>query len=208
MLKGSKCAALTVALAMGLAGTSQAAVATFIFKQEIDESFLNNQADRDAYESNRANGALVLKDYKPSNGKFGTLVSWKYFRGPGPVPIYEVNPSDPEFFFSSDFYLTDLDQPLNGNVVTIRNMTSTFQTGLDNPQGGALLWNLILNPVCDDPNIPCGGGDGPQVDNNPIPTYSWRLASLAVPEPMTWVLMIGGFGAVGAQLRARHRRVA
>lgn len=38
-------------------------------------------------------------------------------------------------------------------------------------------------------------------------TYLPRLDTPTVPEPATWALMILGFGAIGASLRARSRKV-
>lgn len=191
----SRCAALAVAAALGVAASAQASTATFIFSDET--SFDPNT---------RATGVLVLEDYVPFGG---TFVSWKYFKGS--TVLYEVNSSD-LVAFSSDLNATFTGSNEQGNVVTIQSATSLFETGLVDPLGGvALLWNLTLNPVCPEVGIPCGGGDGPQVDNGPPFTYTWRLASLAtggVPEPATWALMIGGFGAVGVQLRTRRRRIA
>jgi len=195
MIKWSRCAALAISMALGLAASAQASTATFIFSDETNFD-----------PNNRATGVLVLEDYVPLGG---TFVSWKYFKGS--TLFYEVNSSD-LVAFSSDLNATFTGSNEQGNVVTIQSATSLFETGLTDPLGGvALLWNLTLNPVCPDINIPCGGGDGPQVDNGPPFTYTWRLDSLTaggVPEPVTWVLMIGGFGAVGARLRMRHRRVA
>lgn len=40
------------------------------------------------------------------------------------------------------------------------------------------------------------------------PDHSTFTASLAVPEPASWTLMIGGFGLAGASLRSRRRSAA
>lgn len=37
--------------------------------------------------------------------------------------------------------------------------------------------------------------------------YAFRVTTGAVPEPATWAMMIGGFGAVGASMRYRRRKV-
>jgi hypothetical protein len=34
------------------------------------------------------------------------------------------------------------------------------------------------------------------------------IASIAVPEPATWAMMLIGFGGLGAALRMNHRRTA
>lgn len=47
------------------------------------------------------------------------------------------------------------------------------------------------------PDVPGGGGP-----------FVVRPPTTAVPEPATWLLMIGGFGIVGWQMRRRHRSAA
>ena len=203
MLKWSRCAALAAATALGLAGSAQASVTTFIFS---DETGIN------------ASGELVLEDYVPAAGQFdpsgGTFVSWKFYLGS--ILVHDVTPEN-IVGFSSNLDISILGSTEQNHAVRIATATTAsgitttkiFETGLPNPDNAVpLLWSFR---ICDDSGIPCGGGDGPQVDNGPPFTYSWRFASLApggVPEPMTWVLMISGFGAVGMQLRTRRRRVA
>jgi hypothetical protein len=194
MSKWTKCAALTATLTLGLAASAHAAVATFTF-EDVTGGVTGSEA----------RGTLVIKDYVPSGG---TFVSWKFYDELGLV--YELNSADFSFF-SHNLQNEIVGSFETDSVVRIESSTSIFETGLENPNGVALLWSMSYSPVCD-PGIPCGGGDGPQIDNGPPFLYKWTLDSLAasgaVPEPMTWVLMIGGFGAVGAQLRARRRRVA
>ena len=188
MLKWSRCTALAAAMALGLAASAQASVATFIFSDETGTG---------------ATGSLVLKDYVPGGG---TFVSWNYS---GPTGSYQVNSAD-LVNFASDLDISIVNSNEQGDLVTIESPGFVFETGVPDPLGGvALLWNYRCVAGPGEP--PCGGGDGPQVDNGPPFTYSWRLASLAsvgVPEPVTWALMIGGFGAVGVQLRTRRRRMA
>lgn len=189
-----KCAALSAAMALGLAASAHASVATFTF-EDVTGGVTGNQA----------RGTLVIKDYVPSGG---TFVSWKFYDELGLV--YELSPTDVTFF-SHNLQNESPNSFETNSVVRIESLRSQFETGLANPNGVPLLWNLTYNPVCD-PGIPCGGGDGPQIDNGPPFLYTWTLNSLAVrgaiPEPATWALMIGGFSVVGAQLRARRRRVA
>lgn len=67
-------------------------------------------------------------------------------------------------------------------------------------------WNMILyaDSIYDTPN---GGGDFADMNvwayMNPPRNQG---APTAVPEPMTWALMLGGFGLVGATMR--HKRIA
>lgn len=191
MVSWKSCAALAATMTLGLAANAQAAVATFSFADTTGRN---------------ATGILVIKDYVPSGG---TFVSWSFFDALGSV--YQVNASDVTHF-SHNLANGSPGSFEIDSVVRIESTTSLFETGLPDQTGGvALVWNSVYSPVCD-PGIPCGGGDGPQVDNGPPFTYTWTLDSLsvrgAVPEPMTWALMIGGFGAIGTQLRARRRRVA
>jgi hypothetical protein len=198
MVKWIKCAALSAALSLGLAASAHASLTTFNFS---DETGVN------------ARGKLVLENYVPSTGPFeqsgGTFVSWKFYLGSDLVQ--DVTP-DNLVEFSSNLDIVILGSLEQNHVVRIATATTfagltttrVFETGLPNSDPNSafpLLWSFR---ICDDSGIPCGGGDGPQIDNNPQGTYTWQM----VPEPMTWVLMIGGFGAVGAQLRARRRRVA
>ena len=191
MIRRNNLAALSASMTLGLAASANAAVATFTFE--------------DVTGSN-ARGTLVLKDYVPLGG---TFVSWSYYDDLG--LLYQLNAADVTHFSHNLENMSPGSNEINSQVI-INSATSFFETGLTDLGGGvALLWNLTYNPLCD-PGIPCGGGDGPQIDNGPPFTYTWTLDSLvvrgAIPEPATWALMIGGFSVVGAQLRARRRRVA
>jgi hypothetical protein len=198
MVKWIKCAALSAAMALGLAASAQASLTTFNFS---DETGIN------------ARGKLVLEDYVPSTGSFeqsgGAFVSWQFYLGS--VLVHDVTPGN-LFSFSSNLDVSSISPIGYNHAVRIESRTtdsnitttSVFETGLPNTNPLSALPFLWTFRVCDNSGIPCGGGDGPQIDNTPEPTYAWQM----VPEPMTWVLMIGGFGLAGAQLRARRRRVA
>jgi len=52
-------------------------------------------------------------------------------------------------------------------------------------------------------NVATFGGDGNDYNGN------FRLQSGAVPEPAMWLMMLGGFGLVGASMRRRsHAAIA
>lgn len=204
MVGWKSCATLAATMTLGLAASAQATVTTFRF---TDETGVN------------ASGELVLRDYVPAAGPLdssgGTFVSWKLYTGS--TLIHSVTLSN-LVNFSSNLSISVLGSIEENHAVRIESATTdagvvtekVFETGLPNPDLNVafpLVWQFR---VCEFNGIPCGGGDGPQIDNSPSRTYTWQMLSTRqmVPEPMTWVLMIGGFGVVGTQLRARRRRVA
>lgn len=66
-------------------------------------------------------------------------------------------------------------------------------TPLSNP-GGPSVFAPPTIPSFAPPGLP--GDDEPPIENPPPP---------AVPEPGTWLLLIGGFGLVGMQMRRRRK---
>jgi len=68
----------------------------------------------------------------------------------------------------------------------------------------------LLSPLISDGNR---GGDSLFSDDDPTRGYSvgirlTKLSSLAVPEPASWAMMLGGFGMVGGAIRARRKTAA
>lgn len=194
-------AALSTVLALGLAAQPAAAArATITFADLTGRG---------------QTGSLVLDDFSFDSAGSGTFVSWDYYRSPG-LLTYHLGAAD-RTAFSSNLLFSFVGQETINESVTIQGPGSLFRTGLDNPDGPNLLWGIELEeePCPPGPGgVICGGGDGPQVESNPPPTYRWQLFSVVessppdtgVPEPMTWTLMISGLGLAGAQLRARRRR--
>ena len=50
-----------------------------------------------------------------------------------------------------------------------------------------------------------GGGGGLVVDSRADSTIEWHIDYAAAPEPASWAMMLGGFGAIGGALRSRRK---
>jgi hypothetical protein len=67
-------------------------------------------------------------------------------------------------------------------------------------------------PLCSDPFFSCGGlpttyASGYTTIANPQSVFLAKVASVAVPEPATWAIMLTGLAGLGATLRMRRRSV-
>jgi hypothetical protein len=99
----------------------------------------------------------------------------------------------------------DTGQTLTGMYTPL---TNTFNSGGSFTSGGqsyALIEFSFRRDLGDSvqPNVATFGGDGNDYNGN------FRLQSGAVPEPAMWLMMLGGFGLVGASMRRRsHAAIA
>lgn len=120
----------------------------------------------------------------------------------------------PDFFSTSGF----------GNQVSYNNVSGIFG-GV--PATASIGFGTFLFAALNIGGTPLGFTQyaGPDlftvVDNKPVfsfGTYSLNsitsgpatltIAAGAVPEPMAWGMMLGGFGMIGATLRYRRRKIA
>jgi len=114
------------------------------------------------------------------------------------------------FFYSSSAPVTvNIFDGLNGtgNLLGSINLTAQFdQNCAGDPAGDYCNWtNVGVAFAGVARSIDFGGApDETAFDNI---TFGSAIAVGGVPEPTTWAMMIGGFGAIGGALRYRHRKV-
>lgn len=105
--------------------------------------------------------------------------------------------SDPAYNLTLDF---DGGQTLTGNYTPL---TNTFNSGSSFVSGGqtySLIEFSFRRDLGDSvqANVATFGGDGNDYNGN------FRLSATgAVPEPAVWLMMVSGFGLVGASMRRR-----
>ena len=124
-----------------------------------------------------------------------------YLSGDG-YPTNNTQNSDSVYTLTLDF---DGGRTLSGTYTPITNTflgSGSIQDGGNTISIDEFSYTRFLgNPVSQFTATP--GGDGNDYNGN------FRLSSVAgaVPEPVSWALMIGGMGMVGFSARRRNRRI-
>ncbi|MBO9711886.1 MAG: PEPxxWA-CTERM sorting domain-containing protein [Sphingomonas sp.] len=94
-----------------------------------------------------------------------------------------------------------------GRIYVIASYSLEAGTSFNNGQGGIGTIDPLINFIQDQYNN-SGRAEYPyQTDHLPGPWLgaNFKFIALAVPEPATWVMLIGGFAMVGGTLRSRRR---
>jgi hypothetical protein len=116
------------------------------------------------------------------------------------------------FNYTSNLVTLDLTSVLslsaNFTVPATAYVSLTAATG-DPRIAGSAIWSLVTDSSSGQSwTLTKVGDGGPQGAGNGVfdygAAYSWTSAS--VPEPVSWALMIVGFGLAGAQVRLQRRQ--
>ncbi len=167
----------------------------------------------------------------------GMATALAMFASPAYAAVYNFNFSGTGLFFgealvgSGTLTTNGVSQvsSLNGYTYqTITGITGTFNgsqiTGLANVTGSNNLFYLTGPFFVDGNGLGFSTAAGSAVNlfvttdtryrlnagglSTGFVTASATAATAAVPEPATWAMMIGGFGAVGGAMRYRRRKVS
>jgi hypothetical protein len=174
---------------------------TLVSGQEMIADFndpLHPDAVLDAGFSLLLNGATVGVN-EGGSGYSGTLYNdpTTYLTIPGGATVdlfstqglksFSLYMGSPDTYNSIRFIGVDYDVTLPGNLMTLGDTNASWQWGkrVNFDFGGAQVSHIVLS----------SGQNSFELDN---------IAGNAVPEPATWLMMIMGFGGMGAMLRRRR----